>query len=303
MNKLLRHLGILTTSLLFSTALNAAKSYDSQMHFSSPENAVEELVSSVKDNNRTKLIKILGPEARPLIDSGDKIEDKVSRKKFIKAYESANQLERINSKKYILTIGDDNWQFPIPIIKESNKGWEFDTAAGKEEILNRRVGLNELSVIKALLAYVDAQHDYYLANPENNKHLSYAKTLFSSPGKRDGLYYPVKEGEPLSPLGERFAKANKSDASKPYFGYYFRMLNSQGPHAKSGSFEYNQGNRLGHAIIAWPAKHGNSGIMTFMINQDGVVYEKDLGSQTNTTVQRINQFNPDKTWKQVKDPQ
>jgi hypothetical protein len=298
MQQFFRKVGMLSAIVLFNTSVVASET-SKKMAFTSPENAVEELVSSVKENNRTKLIRILGSDAKPLFESGDKSEDKTIRKQFIKAYESANQLEKINNKKYMLIVGDDNWQFPIPIVRESNRGWEFDTAAGKEEILNRRVGLNELSVIKALHAYVDAQHDYYLTNPQNNKHLSYAQTLFSSPGKRDGLFYPVKEGESLSPLGEIYAKADK----KPYFGYYFRVLNSQGPHAKGGAIEYSKQGMLGHALIAWPAKYGNTGVMTFMVNQDGVVYEKDLGSQTSTVVHRVNQFNPDKTWKEAKDPQ
>lgn len=302
MQQFIRKVGMLSAIVIFNTSVIAADT-SKKMAFTSPENAVEKLVSSVKENNRAKLIKILGSEAKPLLEMGDKTEDKVIRKQFIKAYETANQLEKINNKKYMLVVGDNNWQFPIPIVRESNRGWEFDTAAGKEEILNRRVGLNELSVIKALLAYVDAQQDYYLANPQNNKQLSYAPTLFSNPGKRDGLYYPVKEGESLSPLGEHFAKANKNDGSKPFFGYFFRILSSQGPHAKGGPLDYKQGNMLGHALIAWPAKYGNTGVMTFMVNQDGVVYEKDLGSQTSTVVHRINQFNPDKTWKQAKETQ
>jgi hypothetical protein len=194
---------------------------------------------------------------------------------------------------------------PIPIVKDA-RGWRFDTKEGREEILNRRVGRNELSVIQAMQAYVDAQREYYLRNPQNDKLLQYAQRFISTKGKRDGLYYPTKEGEPVSPLGPRFAslQAQKKDEPAkpvPYHGYYYRILRAQGPAAPGGAYSYlAQGKMIGgFALVAYPATYGNSGVMTFMVNHGGVVYEKDLGPKTAEFAQKITRFNPDKTWKRL----
>ncbi len=296
---------------LFTTALvltNPGYAASKQMSFSSPEEAVKVLVTSVKDDDTKKLMKILGPDAKPLVFSGDVVEDNNNRERFIKSYEEGNKLEKSGDAKMILTIGKDGWPFPIPLVKEAN-GWRFDTDAGKEEILNRRIGRNELSAIQAVLAYVDAQREYYLANPEHEKVLSYAQKFLSAPNKRDGLYYAVKEGESPSPLGELYAKAQaegyadneKGSEPKPYYGYYYRILKSQGADAHGGAVDYVAHGKMmgGYALIAWPAIYGNSGVMTFMVNHDGVVYEKDLGLETAKEAKNITTFNPDKTWKPV----
>lgn len=293
--------------LMFSTLTIAATN---QTSFASPEAAVKALIATIKEDDTNKLIQILGADAKPLLESGDPVEDQTNREKFLKAYEEANKLEKASDTKYLLTLGKDEWPFPIPLVKEAN-GWYFDTAAGKEEILNRRIGRNELSTIQAVLAYVDAQRDYYLTDPDGNKLFSFADKFLSTPGKRDGLYYPVKENEPSSPLGEAYAKARAAgygekkteSGQQPYYGYYYRILKSQGPAAPGGAHDYLiQGQMVGgHALIAWPANYGNTGVMTFIVNQDGVVYEKDLGADTNEVAQQIMNFNPDKTWKAVKE--
>jgi hypothetical protein len=195
---------------------------------------------------------------------------------------------------------------------KADSGWKFDTNAGKEEILNRRIGRNELSTVQSVLAYADAQREYYVRNPDNAKLLHYAQKMASAPGKRDGLYYPVKAGEPQSPLGPLFdsAKAQgyggKSADGKPapYHGYKYKILTGQGPDAKGGAYDYVAGGKMigGFGLIAWPANYGNSGVMTFMVNHDGVVYEKDLGPGTEAAAQKITKFNPDKTWKLVEEP-
>lgn len=307
--KFIHNLCGLTIALAFSTTLSAAQVATKQMSFASPEEAVKVLIATVKVDDTKKLIQILGPDAIPLLESGDPVEDRNNREHFLKAYSEANKLEKSDESKYMLELGKDEWQFPIPLVKEANK-WHFDTDAGKQEILNRRIGRNELSAIQALLAYVDAQHEYYLANPQHDKVFSFAQKFLSTSGKRDGLYYPVNAGEPLSPLGELYAHAqaegyvkSKKDTTHAYYGYFYRILKSQGPDAPGGAYDYIvQGKMLGgHALIAWPATYGNSGVMTFMVNQDGVVYEKDLGPNTAKTAQKIMKFNPDKTWMQVKE--
>lgn len=310
MYQVIRHLSIFVAALILSTIVNAAGSSAKQMHFASPEAAVKALIENVKNQNKNKIIDILGKEAQPLIESGDPVEDKINREKFLQAYNDGNKLEKINDTTVTLTLGKDEWTFPIPLMKGA-KGWYFDTNEGKEEILNRRIGRNELSAINAILAYVDAQREYYLSNPQHDKHLSYAEKFLSSENKRDGLYYPVKEGEKPSPLGEIYAKAHaegygekaSNGTPEPYYGYYYRILKGQGTAAKGGEYNYVIHGKMigGHALIAWPANYGNTGIMTFIVNQEGKIYEKDLGAETKDVVQKITTFNPDKGWQEVKE--
>jgi hypothetical protein len=269
--------------------------------FGSPEEAVKALVAAAGDSKA--VLAILGPEAKPLINSGDAVTDKEDRERFLKAYAEANKLMKSGDDMVLIVVGKDEWIFPIPIVKEAS-GWRFDTREGKEEVLNRRIGRNELFAIQAVQAYVDAQREYYLRNPQNDKLHQYAQRFISSSGKRDGLYFPVKTGEQASPLGPLFDRRRaerKDEPGKrvPYHGYYYRILRAQGPDAKGGAYTYvAQGHMIGgHALVAWPASYGNSGIMTFMVSHDGVVYEKDLGPKTADLAQKITRFNPDKSWK------
>jgi hypothetical protein len=271
-----------------------------QKTFASPEEAVKALVAAAGDSKA--ILAILGPGAKAIIDSGDAVADKEARERFLKAYKEANQLMKSRDDLALLVVGKDQWIFPIPIMKDA-AGWRFDTKEGREEILNRRIGRNELSAIKAVQAYADAQRDYYLRNPQNDKLLQYAQKFISTKGKRDGLYFPTKAGEPVSPLGprfERYVAKNKGEPGKPvpYLGYYYRILKAQGPDAPGGAYSYlAQGKMIGgFALVAWPATYGNSGITTFLINHDGVVYEKDLGPKTAELAQKITRFNPDNSW-------
>ena len=297
-------------AVLFSTALlvtagTAFGAESKQKTFAAPEDAAKALVAAVKAGDKKAMLEILGSGAKPIVDSGDAVADKQAGERFVKAYDEANKLEKSGDSKAVLSIGKDDWPFPIPITK-GDKGWTFDTKAGKEEILNRRIGRNELSVIQVLQAYVDAQREYYLSNPSGDKLMHYAQKFASSPGKKDGLYYPVKAGEPQSPLGplvagakaEGYGKNAKTGKPGPYHGYRYRILKAQGPDAQGGAYSYVANGQMigGHAVVAWPDQYGNSGVMTFMINQDGVVYQKDLGPETATAVQKITKFNPDKTW-------
>lgn len=209
--------------------------------------------------------------------------------------------------KVVLVVGRDDFPFPIPIVPDGPT-WRFDTAAGKEEILDRRIGRNELNTIQTCLAYVDAQREYYARDPDRNSLLQYAQKFASTPGKKDGLYWPTKPGEPPSPLGPLVARARgegyakRSEGPVAYWGYYYRILTAQGKDAPGGAYDYLAHGRMigGFGLVAFPAQYGVSGVMTFLVNQDGVVYQKDLGPKTEAIVRGIKQFNPDPTWEKVK---
>ena len=274
--------------------------------YAAPEEAVKDLIAAVKAGDLKAMLAILGPEAKAVVSSGDAVADREGRERFVKAYEEANKLEK-SGDRTVLSVGKDAWPFPIPVVKDA-AGWRFDAKEGKEEILNRRIGRNEISTMQAALAYVDAQREYYLRNPQRDKLLSYAQKFVSTKGKRDGLYFETKQGEPPSPLGPLFDAAKaagyaKSEGAKPgaYHGYHYRILKGQGPDASGGAYDYVSQGRLlgGHALVAWPATYGNSGVMTFLVNHDGVVYEKDLGPQTAAAAAKSTKFNPDKTWRRM----
>jgi hypothetical protein len=259
----------------------------------------------VRAGDSKALLDILGPDAKALIASGDAVADKESRERFAKGYDEANKLERSGDAKAILSVGRDGWPFPIPIVKDA-AGWRFDTEEGKEEILNRRVGRNERETIQAALAYVDAQREYYLRNPQRDKLLQYAQKFLSAGGKRDGLYWPAKGSEAPSPLGPVYAAARAEGYGKgssgkpyPYHGYFYRILKGQGPEARGGAYDYVAQGRMigGFALVAYPATYGNSGVMTFIVNHDGTVFEKDLGPDTAKIARAMAKFNPDKSWK------
>ena len=297
--------------LLLAAALScvgvgpAALAAEKQKTFGSPEDAANALAAASRASDVKALESILGPGSARLIRSGDAVADRRGRERFAQAYAEASKVERQGDAKAILMIGKDEWPMPIPMVKGKD-GWRFDARQGGEEVLNRRVGRNELSTVQVMLAYVDAQREYYLRNPRNDKLLHYAQKFGSVPGKRDGLYFPTKAGEAPSPLGPLFTKAKAAGYGKdedglpdPYYGYRYRILTRQGPDAPGGAYDYVVQGRMigGFALIAWPASYGNSGVMTFIVNHEGVVYEKDLGLGTATAVGKITRFNPDKTWK------
>ncbi len=275
-----------------------------QQVFASPDEAVKALIAAARGTETKGLLSVLGSGAKSLIDSGDAVADKERRARFVVSYDEANKLERAGDAKAILITGKDGWPFPIPLVKTAD-GWRFDTAAGKDEILNRRIGSNELSTIQSMLAYVDAQRDYYRLNPQKDKLQGYAQKLVSSKGKRDGLYFPTKAGEPLSPLGPLFDAAKAEGyggtgaKATAYHGYHFRILKGQGADAPGGAYDYVAKGKMigGFALIAWPATYRNSGVMTFIVNHDGTVFEKDLGPDTAAIVGKITRFNPDGNWK------
>lgn len=289
-----------------------AKSSHHQKSFSSPQDAVKAMAAAVKADDTKELIRIFGPGSTRIVLSGDPVEDKEGRQGFIQRYEEKHRLEEVSGKATLYT-GNDEWPLPIPIVKAGNR-WRFDAKAGREEILARRVGRNELNTIQVCLAYVDAQKEYAMEKGREGKGLlEYAQRFVSSPGTHDGLYWPAKEGEEQSPMGPLFAAAKEKGYGDeplggepiPYHGYYYRILTSQGKDAPGGARDYMVGDKMigGFAMVAYPAKYGASGVMTFMVNQSGVVYEKDLGKETREAALATVAFDPDKTWTSVKKPE
>ena len=277
-----------------------------QKSFPTPEEGVQALTEAAQRNDTATLLAILGPEAKSIVSTSDPVSDRENRERFIKSYEEGHTLVPSGDTKVVLQIGKDEWPFPIPLIKDS-AGWRFDTQEGKAEIRKRLIGRNELDVIQVCLAYVDAQREYYMRNPLHTALLQYAPKFISTKGKRDGLYWETTADEPPSPLGPLVVQARregyKGTAGKPvpYHGYYYKMLTGQGPDAPDGAYDYVVRGKMigGFALVAYPAQYGVSGIMTFIVNHDGVVYEKDLGPNTAATAQSMTKFNPDKTWKQL----
>ena len=274
--------------------------------FLSPEKAVTSLVTAVRANDMEEMLAILGAGSRELIFSGDDVADRTGREKFLKAYDRMNNLQKVSADKVTLCIGKDNWPLPIPIVK-AGATWVFDAEQGKQEILNRRIGRNELHVMDVLDAYTDAQHEYASRDCGGGGMVEFAQKLISTQGRRDGLYWEVKKGEKESPLGPLVAQAAKegyADADlSPFHGYYYKILKGQGKHAQGGAYDYVVKGKmlLGFALVAYPSEYGNSGVMTFIVNQEGMIYEKDLGQDTTRMAEEMKIFDPDKSWKMVKE--
>jgi hypothetical protein len=283
----------------------AAWGAEKQKAFAAPEEAVQELVAAARANDLKAMLTVLGPGAKDIVSTGDAAEDRATYERFSKSYDESNRIDLQGGATATLVVGKDAWPFPVPLVK-SDAGWRFDAKRGRDEVISRRIGRNELSVIQAVQAYVDAQREYYLRNPAQDKVLAYAQKVVSDKGRRDGLYFPTRDGEPPSPLGELFAKAqaagyNPGGKPIPYFGYYYRILKAQGADAKGGAFDYVARGKMigGFALVAYPAAYGSSGIATFIVNHDGVVYQKDLGPQTASVATKMTRFNPDGTWKRI----
>ena len=286
---------------------------DKQTPFSTPEQAMKALVDAAKAKDRAALSAIFGSNAMQKLLSGDEVQDNHEMDEFAASVEKSAKLEKVNDAKFTLTLGENNWPFPIPIVKEGNE-WRFDTQAGTEEVLNRRIGENELSAILSCRAYVLAQWQYFTNEDEDNDGVAeYAQKFVSSPGKRDGLYWETVEGEKPSPLGslvagaraEGYGRKDNVSAPKhaPYHGYYFKILTRQGAHAPGGKYNYIiNGNMIaGYALVAYPDKWGSSGVMTFIVNQQGRVYEKNLGPKTAQIAGAMAEYDPDPTWELVKE--
>jgi hypothetical protein len=297
---------VATLIIVLSVPLQSYAAQARQKTFASPEEAVKALIDAAKAGNQEELNAIFGPAAKELLSSGDAIEDKATRERFVKAYDAKNALIRDGDAKAVLQIGTEEWPFPIPIVKKGQQ-WSFDTKKGKEELINRRIGRNELNTVQTCLAYVDAQREYAAKDRDGDGLFEYAQKFVSTPGTKDGLYWEAKPGEEESPFGDLFARATgegyKKTSNKPipYHGYFFKVLKAQGKNAPGGAYDYVVKGRMigGFGMVAYPAQYGVSGVMTFVVNHDGIVYEKNLGKDTAKIAQAIKLFNPDKTWRKM----
>jgi hypothetical protein len=273
-----------------------------QRTFASPEDAVVALVDALKANDTAQLTQILGPDSRKILSSGDDIADKQAREVFLTAYAEKAALST-EGDHTILSIGAEEWPVPIPLLKNGNN-WLFDTAAGMQEVLFRRIGNNELTTMQLCKTYVDAQKEYASKGHDGKSKGIYAQRFTSSAGKHDGLYWKSDDPNDKSPFGDLAAQAASDGYSKPddkpipFYGYYFRILTGRGGSAPGGTLDYlvNGEMQKGFAMIAYPAEYKNSGVMTFMVDDKGTIYQKDLGTESAKAAAEINEFDPDSSW-------
>jgi len=281
-----------------------------QRLFATPQEAEAALITAVQTDNVPALSALFGPQSEHMVASGDDVADRTARQAFVNRYNERHSLQAQPDGSIVLIVGADDWPMPIPLVQTAS-GWRFDTARGLQEVLDRRVGRNELSTIDVLRKVVAAQHDYAQRMQQEFGFPAYAERLISTPGTHDGLIWDTAEGEALSPLGA-FALQQEAEGYPdahvevpghpvPYHGYYFRMLTGQGPNARGepGSYMRNGYMTKGFAMIAWPAHYGASGFMTFMVGPDGVVYQQNLGEDTPDDIRHINRYDPDANWEAV----
>jgi Protein of unknown function (DUF2950) len=273
-----------------------------QQTFATPEQAAAALANAIRYNDLTHIHSVLGPVSANLIHSGDPVQDAAGRKRFLDAYQTGVKVEPAGDAKVTLLIGSEQFPFPFPLVRSAT-GWKFDSVAGSEEVLNRRIGRNERAAIQVCLAYVDAQREYATKDRDKDGLLEYAQKFVSSPGRRDGLYWHAREGEAASPLGPLSTRAKEQGYAnlRPYYGYYYKILTGQGADAPGGALSYIVRGQMigGFALVAYPARWGASGVMTFICNHQGVVYEKNLGKDTVDVAERMTRYNPDASWKRT----
>jgi hypothetical protein len=275
-----------------------------QKTFSTPEEATQALFTAAQNNDEKALLDVLGPDAKEIVSSGDAEEDTRSRGNFVKRYQEMNRLVKEPDGTMSLYIGARNWPYPIPLRNKGN-AWYFDTQAGKQEVLYRRIGYNEMSAIHICDQLVMAQKEYF-----SQQNSEYAQKIFSDEGKKDGLYWKTASGEPQSPIGPLVAWAVSEQNAKdhggqvvPYRGYYFHILTSQGKDSDGGAKNYLADGKMtgGFAFVAFPAEYRSSGVMTFIVGADGVVYERDLGKNTESVAKTMKEYNPGAHWRKVED--
>ena len=278
-----------------------------QRTFATPEEAGRALVEALDSDDNKAIYAVLGRGGGAVFRSGDPVEDEDTRTAMATAYRVRVKYEIAGGAKATMLLGDKDYPFPYPLVQTS-AGWQFDAKGGAEEVVNRRIGANELAAINVCLAYVDAQREYVLRDRDNNGLLEYARRLESTAGTQDGLYWETKEGEPPSPFGPLAARARKEGyvkgTSAPYHGYLYKILTAQGKDATGGAYDYVVDGKMigGFALVAYPARWGASGVMTFVCNHDGIVYEKNLGRDTPTIAANMTIYNPDATWKKPNPP-
>jgi hypothetical protein len=290
---------------VIAIGVSALAADKAQRDFASAEQAAEALIGAMRSNNQPELLRILGPSAEVLIRSGDEVADSQARLRLVNAFETAHRIELEGTSRALMVVGAEQWSLPIPVVQQGER-WHFDTDAGKQRILDRRVGRNELSVIRVCREYVAAQREYAVTDRLGNGPGEFAQRFDSRPGKHDGLYWEAAAGETPSPFGPLMAQARTEgytskeglDRPSPYHGYYYRILTRQGAHAPGGAKDYLIDGHMtgGYALLAYPAKWGDSGIMTFVVNQDGIVFEKNLGLETDRLAREITAYDPDLSW-------
>src|SRR5580700_4978215 len=294
-------------NLSFAAALVAAAATllpaAGERTFSSPQEAAQALLEAAGKNDTEALLKLFGPEGRPIVVSGDAAEDKNGRDEFARLAHESMHIAQPHASRAIIEVGPENWPFPVPLVRKNGQ-WMFDSSQGKIEVLARRVGRNELNAIDVCRGYVEAQMEYAARDRDADGILEYAQTIVSAPGKKDGLYW---EGESETLVPKSFADAAavmlaaSGKKAQPYHGYFFHILKAQGPAAEGGAMNYVVKGEMigGFALVAWPAEYGVSGVNTFIVNQSGAVYEKDLGPTTGAVARQMTRFNPDKGWQKV----
>jgi len=291
------------------TAENPPPATPAVRNFATAEDAVKALIDAVRSDKPEAILAVLGSGSEKLVNSGDSVADDTARNKFVAAYDEQHQLASNGPDRMVLDVGNDKWPLPIPIVQTDGR-WHFDSAAGAQELVDRRIGRNEIAAVRTSLTYVEAQKVFYgMAQQVEGKGF-YAQRLVSSPGRHDGLYWVPEDDEedsPLAPLvaqaqDEGYPGAQASGKPQPYFGYYFRILTGQGANSPEGAVNYitSDGEMTkGFGLISWPASYGASGIMTFLVNQDGIVFQKDLGPGTASIVPTIKLFDPGLSWARV----
>lgn len=295
-------------SLILSLAAGATFAADvpaTGKQFVTPEDAVKALAAAVGANDMETLRTIFGPATDEIVNP-DRVQARSEFESFSASLKATNRLVAVSDTQRVLETGADFWPFPIPLTRMPNSMWVFDTVAGAEELLNRRIGRNELDALKVVRGYVEAQRMYASKDRMGDEVLQYAQKFKSSPGKKDGLYWPLDADNEVSPVGPfvvraqgtGYLKQSDDDAPEPFHGYYYKILTRQGKHAPGSAYNYVINGRMiaGFALVAWPAEYGNSGVMTFIVNQQGRVYQKDLGKKTAAIAKGMNTYDPDKSW-------
>jgi hypothetical protein len=279
-----------------------------QQSYTSPDDAAAALVAATRAHDTAALRSVLGPGSNALITSGDRFADEAAESRFAGSYDAHHALVPRGTERMVLNVGTNDWQLPIPIVQREGR-WYFDSREGTQEIIDRRIGGNEIAAIRVSLAYVDAQNDYFGRQKQQTGNGEYARRLVSAQGKHDGLYWPAADSQEDSPLEPLVTRAREEGYPgemlhgklAPYQGYFFRILYSQGTETPGGAKNYVQNGRMtgGFALLAWPARYASSGIVSFVVNQDGVVFQKDLGPESARIAGNITQFNADPSWARV----
>jgi hypothetical protein len=294
---------------LFAGAPAFAAAPPPQATFATPDEAAQALIDALASNNERRIMTVLGPGGERLASSGDRYADLAARKKFLEMYAARHVLTPSGQDRVEISVGNEEWPLPLPIVRKDGR-WQFDSAAGAEEIVNRRIGRNELAAIHVALTYVEAQKEYFARSQQNGGSGEYAQHLVSTEGRHNGLYWPREEGQPDSPLEPLIEQAQEEGYPPgaeirgkrlPYRGYFFRVLKAQGPDGPGGAKSYMVGGRMtdGFALIAWPADYGNSGVVTFIVGPDGQVYQRDLGERTEERAASLTRFDPNVSWTRV----